>query len=174
MNSSLLEWTQSYHGYLDELFLVHQEALVANQLPLAVSALQTFSLRLKEHIGWEESLLFVCHQALPESRWPTSLYLKEHAKLDDLLGEISRQMTDVLDRPSRRAVIELIDREKSFKGVLEHHEQREEVALLAELDQSLSEDRRREMIEAATLVWPSLDGFRQQINRIAGSLDSPS
>ena len=36
--------------------------------------------------------------------------------------------------PSRRGLIGLIDRQRAFKGVLEHHEEREEIALLPELD----------------------------------------
>ena len=148
----LVEIIQEQHRELRELFLQHQEALLQARFEAAASALQSFHARLSAHMALEEQYLFPAFAGIErKSRWDAGLYLLEHEKIRQLYGNIAGELQRLAGDPGkdsmqRRNIITLLDKEKTFKGLLEHHEDREEEALLRELDEQLPEKDRKELV----------------------------
>jgi len=160
------------HLAMDECFLLHQEALVAGRPRLALRLLVPFWRMLRLHIRQEEEVLLpAVGAAASDLRWPVRLYAGEHRKLETLLGGIARELWPRRRGMSRREVIELIEREKTFKHVTEHHNLREEQDLFPLADASLAQAERRELTERLHAEWaallatlqPRIERLRQQL-----------
>lgn len=155
--------TQSYHVLIDEFLLLHQEALVAMDLELALDIWCLFSDLLQSHIEIENTLLFPAFEQLCfEARWPVSLYLHEHHKISSLQQQVTVRLQALQAEPTRRGVVMLLDYQRSFKNVIEHHEEREEIALLKELQASASNDRLVDLMFKLESSWPTIDGLLEQ------------
>ena len=156
--ASLLTVTEQFHGYLDELFLLHQEAIVAREWGLSLKALEIFGRLLRNHIEVEDRWLFPVHaEQCDDVRWNTSLYQQEHQKLLSLLLKVEERVERVIQSgANRRSVIELIDYQRTFKNVMEHHEEREEMALLPELDQQLADGELASVAKQCEREWGEL------------------
>jgi Hemerythrin HHE cation binding domain len=136
----LVEIIHQQHLQLRELFALHQEALLQGQFDNAISWLEKFYVCQKAHMQIEENYLFPEFTKIDRSsKWDVSLYEKEHKKIMHLhksvaddLNWLSEQELD--DSQRRRNIIALLDKEKTLKGLNEHHEDREEEAMLKELD----------------------------------------
>lgn len=121
------------HDYLGELLALHQEALIERDLPLALELWQLHAAMLRGHIDLEDRVLLTAHARwVEEPAWATRVYRGEHRKILTM-GEALGRRVAVAD-PGRRAVIALLESERSFKHLLEHHEDREEQGLLPELE----------------------------------------
>ena len=147
------------HLALRELFMQHQEALLQARFDEAIESLVNFYTRLAVHMALEEQHLFPEFSKIDrKTRWDVSLYEKEHVKVKQLYETIlndlmwlSQQSFNESD--TRRNIIALLDREKTFKGLLEHHEDREESAMLKELDEKLSESVLQRLTATIQSVW---------------------
>ena len=154
---------QSYHVLIDEFLLLHQEALVAMDFQLADKIWQLFSDLLQSHIDTENTLLFPLVERLcTEKRWPVSLYQHEHNKIVSLQHEVAIRLQALYAAPTRRGVVMMLDYQRSFKNVIEHHEEREEIALLKELQAQASDEELIELIAALTAAWPSTASLLKQ------------
>ena len=144
--SSLQHLFKQCHSQLDELFLLHQEALLQGELTEALFLLEIYWSCHSLHSDFEDAQIFPVYRDLPEpGRWDATLYNKEHQKIKDLYETVRSAITTLIDRglegsPLRRGIIQLMDREKSFKGLCEHHQEREEQSLLVELDAQADSD----------------------------------
>lgn len=137
---SLLE----VHDVLDELFLAHQTALLDRNLPAADAWLQQFATQLQQHIRDEETHILPLYgeRIAPPEGAKLEFFQMEHTKILRVLGELQAmlmllepsghalQFGDVLAPPepgaiSARSVIELLDKEASFKDLFRHHDARE-------------------------------------------------
>lgn len=93
--------------------------------------LDLFSATLKVHMQIEENYLFPEFAKLKRSsKWDVSLYEKEHIKINQLYQQTVEDLNwlsgQTLTQPeARRNIIALLDKEKTFKGLNEHHETRE-------------------------------------------------
>lgn len=154
---SLLALTADYHETIDALFILHQECLLEHALVEADLVLSHFKTALAAHLEAENQWLLPSYESLQiEKRWPASLYQKEHAKLAQMLQKVERYMDTLAGKQSRRyrfAMLDLLDYERSFRNVLEHHEEREELALLKDLDEHLSAGRLQELYEKCEQHW---------------------
>lgn len=171
--NSLLQCVSYYHRQIDEMLMLHQEAVIVQDIPLAEEALRVFSKLLKTHLELEDQLLIPRHESLEhEVRWKTRVYQEEHSKLLDLLSNLRGMLQKAPDTPDmRRWVIEFIDYERTFKNVMEHHEEREEKGLLLELEHELDKDTLDRMITQCHLVWQeTYDGLREEIHDIRNRL----
>ena len=136
----LVELIHQQHLELRELFARHQEALLQGHFDIADEWLQHFAVCQKAHMQIEEAYLFPEFAKLErKSKWDVSLYEKEHAKIKTLLQNISDDLNwlseqELNESQRRRNIIALLDKEKTLKGLNEHHEEREEEAMLKELD----------------------------------------
>lgn len=126
------------HREMDELLLLHQEALIEQDLAAAQARYAAFLERLRAHIDVENRELLPRHEKLAQPRWRTPVYALEHDKILALAGRIEARLQAPAPAPGqarRRWIIQLLDDERTLKNVMEHHEEREEKGLLPELEQ---------------------------------------
>jgi hypothetical protein len=155
----LIEIIVQQHIELRELFARHQEALLQGHFEEASMWLTHFVACQTAHIEIEEKyLLPEFHKIERTSKWDGSLYEKEHDKIKHLhnnmikdLDWLSEQTLNASDK--RRNIIALLDKQKTLKGLIEHHEEREEEALLKELDEQLEERKLKELRLDINLTW---------------------
>ena len=137
---SLVDQVGNCHKILDELFLLHQECLLEGELEQALVVLRGFNTCHTLHMEYEDTLLLPAYAQLPNpGRWDATLYEKEHQKIIDLYTKLVNALVELEQQPPsgkqlRRTIIHFLDREKSFKGLCEHHQEREEASMLLELD----------------------------------------
>ena len=149
------------HQQLGELFVMHQEALLIQDIELALEIFYSYKALQVAHLTFENEHLLPELAKLNDTRWPHSLYLHEHNKVRDLLdkNELNLNQTQTLlesssNKEYRRWLIELFEQQKSLKNVLEHHEQREEQGMLCELFEQLDKDHVAQLAS-------NLDAFTQ-------------
>ncbi|HET7675070.1 MAG TPA: hemerythrin domain-containing protein [Gammaproteobacteria bacterium] len=120
------------HAALVELFQLHQEALITRRWGRAAQLLREYRQRLTVHIGVEEEWLL---PALPDTaRWNRDVYQAEHRKLEQLLEALAAQFSAARRHGVKPAlIIRLIEDERVVKHLMEHHHEREEKALFAEV-----------------------------------------
>lgn len=121
------------HLALGEMFARHQESLVDRRWAEAAERLVEYERYLRGHIEFEERHLLP-HCRVGRLRWAREVYLAEHRRIEQLL----RKAMDGLALARRSemtaaAIIALLDGEKTLKHVVEHHHEREENGLFAEL-----------------------------------------
>jgi len=128
------------HDVLDEIFLIHQEAVLLGRFDDAIQLFNCYRELHDLHKAFEdEKLIPKFNEHGNHGRWPASLYLQEHDKIRELMQKTENYLTTLsnseLDgRNLRRNIIAFLDREKTFKGYCEHHQDREEEGMLPELD----------------------------------------
>lgn len=155
----LVEIIHQQHLELQELFARHQEALLLVRFEEAKTWLEHYTVCQKAHMQLEEKYLFPEFASIERSsKWNVSLYEKEHEKISQLyqnivedLNWLSEQELD--ESQLRRNIIALLDKEKTLKGLNEHHEDREVEAMLKELDEKLDERLLKEILLDIKLTW---------------------
>jgi len=147
------------HLDLRELFSRHQEFLLQGQFDDALISLNHYDVCHRAHAQLEERYLFPEFVKIErQSRWDVSLYEKEHEKITILFENISSDLQWLSeqhfnDSQLRRNIIALLDKEKTFKGLTEHHEEREEDAMLKELDEQLKQSLIKELCSDLKFTW---------------------
>lgn len=155
----LVDLIHKQHLELGELFMQHQEALVQARFDDAVAAMARFNTCLSAHMVLEEKYLFPEFALIKRrTRWDVELYEMEHGKIRKLCDSLVKDLHWLRDQGLQgsdlyRNIIALLDREKTFKGMLEHHEDREEDAMLRELDTALSGQHLHELKDGINAVW---------------------
>lgn len=156
---SLFALVSRYHRQMNELILLHQEALLLQQPILAERFLALFRGMISAHIEAENAWLLPRLDTLAEARWPALLYRKEHDKILAMLANAETRMHGLAGKTGqayRRAVLELLDYERAFKNVIEHHEEREEMAMLHELDQHVAVAELQQLVVTLEQAWHPL------------------
>jgi len=160
----LVDIIHSQHLDLRELFLQHQEKLLQGQLNEALSCLDRYNLCHQTHAQLEERYLFPEFAKIKkQSKWDVSLYEKEHGKITSLLETIVKDLhwlnkQQFSDSQLSRNIIVLLDKEKTFKGLTQHHEEREEDAMLKDLDEQLERSKIRELVSDIKFTWVEVMG----------------
>jgi hypothetical protein len=180
-DQSLLATVKTYHRYLEELFWLHQEALLERDLPLAMDFWALHQQMLLSHINVENTHLIAAHErCVHEPQWRSRVYLLEHEKIQAIsIKMVQRLEGRASGRLSRREVIQLIDSQRSLKNVLEHHEDREESGLLPELEQVLAGSEQRLLADTCETVWAAvlsaqalpLLALRSRLSAVDGRMD---
>ncbi|MBT7950160.1 MAG: hypothetical protein HN764_00920 [Gammaproteobacteria bacterium] len=156
---SVVEQIASCHQQLDEIFLLHQEALIQGQLQDASSILKAYNACHTVHMQFEDEVLLPKYASLEEQgKWGATLYQQEHHKIHNLYEKIEQGLLWLMEQSLnssqlRRNIINLLDREKSFKGLCEHHQEREESSLLIELDRQVNNEWREEKLNLFLQQW---------------------
>ncbi len=139
------------HEWLDEHFLLRQEALLTQDLPLAVELLKKVEEGQREHIRVEEEILLpVYARAGQIPGGNPEFYINEHRKMLTILDGFKETLPRLIEKSPgerRREIIELFDQGYWFKRLLEHHDNREENILYPVLDGVTSEEERKELLE---------------------------
>jgi len=157
--SSLKSVIAQCHQQLGQLFFVHQEAVLLAELPRAIETLRQFTEAHDLHKNFEDEHLLTRLAELDDpGDWPASLYGHEHNKINDLLMQLNEDLSqlnaqELTGTALRAELIELLDREKSFKGLCEHHQEREEAGMLPALDRQTDAAWRKSIIEPFTDEW---------------------
>tara|TARA_R110000782_G_scaffold129164_7_gene220760 strand:- start:4196 stop:4690 length:495 start_codon:yes stop_codon:yes gene_type:complete len=160
----LVEIIHNQHLDLRELFAQHQEVLLQGELEVAMTSLNDFNLCHESHAKLEERYIFPLFETIKhQSKWDVSLYVKEHEKISHLfrriiedLGLLSEQ--SLSSSQLRRNIITILDKEKTLKGLIEHHESREEDAMLKELDEQLDSALIKELVSDLKFTWLEIIG----------------
>ncbi len=171
---SLLATVSCYHKYLQELLLLQQEALLERDIGLALGFWQLHRQMLQLHVHLEEELFLpALEQFVASPSWEPAIYRAEHARvlaMGDKLGKLLLGYSET--GLQRRAVIGLLDKQRSYKNLLEHHEEREEKALLCELDCGLDSEQRLHFNSVCAQSWQVL--YQKQsplVARLTSQLD---
>ncbi|HLF83994.1 MAG TPA: hemerythrin domain-containing protein, partial [Blastocatellia bacterium] len=122
---SLLE----IHEHLNEMLLLHQEALLVLDVGLALARLKQFERELRAHMRVEEDLLLpVYARAGRIQGGPAEFYTDEHKKMLEFLARFTKTLEEL--EPNlvnlKRAIIELFDEQALFKQLMQHHDMREQ------------------------------------------------
>ncbi len=158
-NADLNHIINQCHRGLDEIFLLHQEAVLIGKFDDAIQLLNCFKELHHLHMSFEDEQLIPKLEELGDrGQWPASLYTSEHNKIQELLqkaeGRLLALSKDCLaGKVLRRDIITFIEDEKIFKGVCEHHQEREEKGILPELSQQTDVKWCKSIIEPFFNEW---------------------
>lgn len=153
------------HQQLGNLWQLHREAVIERDAGIAGAALNAFADLLRLHIDVENRHLFSMHEQWCEQpRWRVPLYLQEHDKLLRLLERLLRQWQPgaVL---TRHAVLDWLEQLRPLAHLMEHHELREERALLVELEAALPKAVQVELLGVLETAWGKQHAVAQQFCR---------
>ncbi len=158
-NTQLTEVITQCHQTLDELFLLHQEAVLLGRFDDAIKLLNCFKELHHLHMAFEDGQLIPrLDEPGYQGRWPASLYSAEHAKVQGLMGKTENHLLllnkgQLSGKVLRREIIAFLDNEKTFKGLCEHHQTREEAGILPELDKQTDTEWRKSIIKLFLKDW---------------------
>ncbi|MCH9049368.1 MAG: hypothetical protein IH836_10630 [Proteobacteria bacterium] len=164
-STNLKEVITKCHNVLDEIFLIHQEAVLLGKFDEAKQILDCYKVLHDLHKDFEDQHLIPMFDELGnQGQWQASLYTQEHQKINELMDNTEnnlRQLSEsqLDDRNLRRNIIAFLDREKTFKGYCEHHQEREEAGLLPSLDAQTDTEWR------AKIIWPFVKEWEQCMER---------
>ena len=131
------------HQRLDRQLRAHLLAVVGADFSAAHDKLTRWQRALLRHIDIENTRLLPHVPA--GARWDARVYRLEHERIALLADEYAARVHAVAARPprgaraQREAALNLLDAAHSLRHLLEHHHQREEMALALELPESLQQ-----------------------------------
>lgn len=143
--NSLRLFLEADHARLDALW-AECRALWGRDPAAAARVFQQFKTGLERHIAWEDELVFPAHEQHagrpPDSL--TALLTWEHRYLKRYLERLERLFAE----PMTGAPLEWV----VFEGMLAGHNRREEQLAYPQIEQTLSEPERRELLAAMQSV----------------------
>lgn len=141
------------HAELERRFFAHQRALLDRDFTRAARELAGYRERLWLHIDDEERLVLPRYAAHggDGTDAPVRLFLGEHAKMRGFVEEFVRRTAALAAAPDDRALLELFDREATYKNLVLHHDLRERNALYPFVAGALGAAEQRELL--ALLGW---------------------
>lgn len=142
------------HRQLDELFFVHQRALLRLDLTEASKALELFESELRAHMQDEEELMLPIYRERAEAPvgGAAEIFLGEHQKLREFVRLFRAELINLHSaKDLERGVLFLIDSQHLFKRLLVHHDTREKKILYPLLDQVTSEAERQRLFASLKL-----------------------
>lgn len=131
------------HRRLDTQLRAHLIDVVSTDFESAFERLRQWHAALVRHVEVEETALLPHIPA--GARWDARLYHLEHERILLLAREYATKVRTVAAQPPVEArarceaALTLLDEAHSLRHVLEHHHQREEMALAHELPAALQE-----------------------------------
>lgn len=152
-----LEPLVDLHHAMDVLFLKHRLALMTGDLPSAVRIFRRFAMCMRRHVHDEADLV------LPTYARPTppdgyergaapEIFSNEHEKILQHLDQIgcaleTMQKNHLDPESSKVECLHLIDRQKIFVDLVEHHDLRERKFLYPALERILTENEKLDLLE---------------------------
>lgn len=150
------------HKDLYQWFLMHQECLLLQHDEHASACWQAFIACLRHHLEFENQYLLVDGVVDTSTlRWGLIIYQKEHDKVLQKLNELTELFEYYLKqqgRVKRITVLELMEKQVTFRHLLEHHETREEEDLFKQLPEV-----RPEAIEAFIAHEKIFEGLNDEV-----------
>lgn len=148
MSSTSHNHFEQEHARIGTGMQAHLLALVGADFAEALQHFDHWQQELMQHIAIENEQLLPHLPA--DARWPARMYELEHERITLLADEYRARLAQVAqqppsDEPARRqTVLDLLDATHALRHLLEHHNQREEMALAQELPLDLQQ-----------AVWPA-------------------
>ena len=162
---SILNVHDNIHASMDR----HQEALVRNGLKpdgfrLAVNLFLNFDRALRSHIRAENQFLIPAFEKhCPETIGCTpEILLAEHKKLERLLDELLEFLQELQARgaPEPLQIVEILERERMIKEVLDHHGIREAEGFIPNLEKFIPDATAKKLMEQCNLEHEKADDLR--------------
>lgn len=149
--ASFIQFTK-VHQWLDELFIGHQTALLSLNLAEARQLLNLYETNLLLHIKDEDELLIPLYGARASDipGGAVEFFEGEHKKIRRFLAEFNERLEHLGNLKKlqlKHGIIQLLDREGMYKGLLAHHNAREHNVLYPWLDWLTSEAEREQLLE---------------------------
>jgi hemerythrin-like domain-containing protein len=140
------------HEWLDGLFLAHQTALLSSDLSEARRCLDFYEANLLLHIKDEEELLIPTYGARASDipGGAVEFFTGEHKKILGFIAEFHKMLKPLRSQKKlqlKHGIIQLLDREAMYKGLLQHHHAREHNVLYPWLDWLTTEAEREKLLE---------------------------
>jgi len=128
------------HDGLAQRFFAHQRALLDRDFAAARLHLVDYREHLLLHMRDEESLVLPRYAAAggDATDAPVRLFLGEHGKMRDFVADFERRVAALIAHPDDAALLELFDREATFKNLVLHHDLRERNMLYPFVDARLA------------------------------------
>lgn len=162
------------HDALDDVFLLHQEALVERELELSAELLAAYRRLLQTHMRHEEQLILPLFERTgPVPRWPVVLYTGQHEKMLQLLSRAEAGLSELRTRKSdlRRGAIALITFEATYKHLAEHHDGAEREGLYPVVDRTTAPEEQQRLLLQIRGEWSAAcDAERELISRARARL----
>ncbi len=141
------------HAELNELFLQHQEALLAGDLVAARGRLLEFQRRLLGHMQAEEEVLLPVYAragAIPGGS--PAIFTGEHRRMREFAVRCVGMLDWLEAHPADRVrgVLRSFDEHATFKHLLTHHDQREANILYPALDRVTTVTERAALLADVT------------------------
>lgn len=152
-SSDLLHTMMAVHDDLASQFFAHQTALLDRDFSRAAQTLADYRNDLLAHASDEEHLVLPRYRELggDATDAPVRLFLGEHDKLRTFLDEFVRRVDDLRHQPDDARLLELFDREATFKNLVLHHDLRERNMLYPFLAARVSSEEQAAMLSARGL-----------------------
>jgi hemerythrin-like domain-containing protein len=150
-DADLMHTMMGLHDDLGQTFFAHQQALLDRDFPRAAAELAKYRTALLAHMHDEEDLVLPRYEELggDGTDAPLRLFLGEHKNLRTFVDDFGERVARLLTRPDDHALLELFDRQATYKNLMLHHDLRERNLLYPFLAERMSEDEQRAMLRAA-------------------------
>jgi iron-sulfur cluster repair protein YtfE (RIC family) len=151
---SLIDLNQ-IHRELEELFFLHQAAILGSDYPAAKALFQDFEDGLLAHMREEEEILLPLYRqrAKPVRGGDSDFFTQEHGKIVEWLGRLTLRLSRLNPpKPKTVDVLALLDDEAQFKKYMEHHTLREDRILYPEVDRIVEEKEKAHLLRLLTFT----------------------
>lgn len=140
------------HDELAQRFFAHQQALLDRDFARAARELAAYRETLFAHAHDEEQHVLPRYVELggDATDAPLKLFLGEHKNLRAFVDEFVRRVAALAAAPDDRALLELFDREATYKNLMLHHDLREKNMLYPFLAARLSAAEQAAVLEKQT------------------------
>ncbi len=154
-SSQMLEPLLDLHQALDVLMQQHRLALMDCDIRGALTAWRRFSMNMARHLDLENQLVLPFYGQSPpidgyERGGAPVIFEKEHEKILSFLMRFEEQTEALKKLPEEQqklGCLALLDREKVFVDLLEHHDQRERAYLYPRLAELLTSNEQADLLE---------------------------
>jgi hemerythrin-like domain-containing protein len=128
---SFAQRMRGLHDDLAERYFAHQRSLLDRDFVRAASHLAGYRERLLWHMQDEEAFVLPRYRQAggDETDAPVRLFLGEHQKMREFVADCEQRVQRLVERPDDRLLLELFDREATYKNLVMHHDLRERNAL---------------------------------------------
>lgn len=136
------------HDTFAEAFFAHQQALLDRDFVRAGAVLAHYRTALWAHMQDEESLVLPRYVAFggDATDAPVKLFLGEHKNLRAFVDDFTARVAALAAKPDDHALLELFDRQATFKNLMLHHDLRERNLLYPFLGARLSAPEQAAML----------------------------
>lgn len=150
------------HAHLDEVFYLHQQAVVIMRWPLATDLFDAYRALQALHVAQEEErLLPLFQRAGTIAGAPVELFTGQHRKMFAQLDRVGALLDSTRQKDdARRSAIEVLDHETAFKHLVEHHHGAEVKYFYPTLERMAST---REFTELVLHCWQQWHTARNNI-----------